>query len=39
MAQGRKIKNLRIGIAIVVLVAVMVLLWEFRIYHIYSARP
>lgn len=39
MALGRKTKNLRIGIAIVVLVAVMLLLWELRVYHLYSARP
>jgi hypothetical protein len=34
----RNTRNLRIGISILVLVAILIVLWEFRVYHLFSAH-
>lgn len=34
----RNARNLRIGIAIIVLVAIFIFLWEFRVYRLFSAH-
>lgn len=33
----RTARNLRVGTIVLLLVVILVLLWEFRIYHLFSA--